>query len=279
VLGVRAAAVGRSSHDMKRYAIGVVDVNSRNADIWVSDLARGSSSRLTFNPAIEGNPVWSPGDDSIVFSSSRSGKYFDLYVRSSNGTGEDQLFLQGSEDKTVADWSLDGRYLLVGTTGNSRTKADIHVLPLSGERKLTPFLTSEFREIPGTFSPDARWIVYVSDETQRAEVYVRPFGGAEGKWQISTSGGLNPRWSGDGKEIFFVSTDRKLMSAHVRITTAGLVTDSVTTMFPLESRGIVGTNFDAARDGKTFHFLIADDQQSSVPITLVINWQEALKKP
>jgi Tol biopolymer transport system component len=214
-----------------------------------------------------------------VFSSSRSGKFFDLYIRSSNGTGEDHLFLQGAEDKTVVDWSLDGRYLLVGTTGNSRTRADIYVLPLSGERKLLPFLASEFREIPGSFSPDAKWIVYHSDETQRPEVYVRPFGGTEGKWQISTSGGVNPRWSGDGKEIFFVSPDRKLLSAHVRITAAGLVTDSVTTMFPLESRGIVGTSFDAAKDGKTFRFLIADDQQASVPIALVVNWQEALKKP
>ncbi len=278
ILNVAAVSSGRISHNGKRMAIVQTDISARNADIWLYEMDRGTSSRFTFDPALETNPVWSPGDDSVIFSSNRNGKYFDLFIKSANGTGQDKELFRGELDKFVTDWSLDGRYLLMQTTGNSKTKTDLWIVPTFGDRKPVPFLNSEFREANGTFSPDAKWVAYQSDESQRFEVYVRPFGEAQGKWQVSLNGGFNPRWIAAGKEILFVTPDRKLVSAHVRPTATGFVTDSLQTMFDYDSRGIVGAGFDVSMDGQTIFCLVTDARQVSAPVTLVVNWEEEIRK-
>jgi Tol biopolymer transport system component len=155
-LNMPSANGGRVSHDGKRYAFVQADNSLRNTDIWLYELDRGTSSRFTFDPSLENTPLWSPKDDSVIFSSSRNGKFFDLFIKSANGTGEDKEFLRGDFDKFVTDWSADGRYILANMTGNPKTKADVWLLPTFGDRKPEPFLQSEFRELNGSFSPDGR---------------------------------------------------------------------------------------------------------------------------
>jgi Tol biopolymer transport system component len=178
----------------------------------------------------------------------------------------------------VTDWSRDGRMLAFNTTGNARTKMDLWLLPLKGDRKPVPFLQSEFREGNGAFSPDGRWIAYQSDETGRWEVYVRALDGSAGKWQISIDGGGGPTWSADGRNIFFQSIDRKARAAAVRVVNSTVVVDSIHTMFDFDSRAIIGVYNDISRDGRRVLATIGDSRATTPPITMIVNWEEALKK-
>jgi len=160
------------SPDGKRIAV-VENGSQGNLDIWVLDAARGTNTRLTFDPAQDVQPVWSPDGSRIAFASTRGGG-FDFYQKASDGSGDDQLLLKSDENKIPTDWSRDGRFLLYNATA-SKTGNDLWVLPLEGDRKPIPFLRTEFAEGQGRFSPDGRWIAYVSSESGDAEVYVRPF--------------------------------------------------------------------------------------------------------
>jgi Tol biopolymer transport system component/predicted Ser/Thr protein kinase len=270
---------GRLSHNGKLYAYMQLDQQYRSADVWIYDIARGTSSRLTFDPAPDNNAFWSPNDDSVVFSSGRGGRNSDLYIKSANGTGTDRLLLASNRDKTVTDWSLDGSRLVFNVIGDPKTKADLWLLPMEGDRIPVPFLQTEFREWNGTFSPDGRWLAYVSEESQKSEVYVRPLDGREGKWQVSLNGGVNPRWSRRGNEIFYASLDRKFMAAAVRMTPQGFVTDSVRTLFDMDSRSIVTNQFEVDGSGRLFYCIVADSRQGLMPMSLVVNWDEEAKKP
>ncbi|MEK7855759.1 MAG: hypothetical protein AAB288_06690, partial [Acidobacteriota bacterium] len=206
LLAMKFPRGGRLSHDGKRVAYTFIDDEFRQADTWLYEIDGGRSTRFTFEPSIENSPLWSPHDDSIVFSSNRSGKG-DLYIKSSNGTGTETLLHKSDLDKQSSDWMMDGSCILFHSFNSPKTKSDIWILPLTGERKARPFLQTEFREQAGAFSPDGKWIAYMSDESGRFEIYVRAFDGSSGKRQISLNGGGGPRWSRDGKNIFFQSPD------------------------------------------------------------------------
>ncbi|MFI5251693.1 MAG: protein kinase [Bacteroidota bacterium] len=266
------------SPDQSHIVYHIIDPQSRNADIWVHELSRGVSSRLTFNPAFEIQPFWSPHGDTVVFGSNRKGVY-NLYIKSANGAGDEQLILESNRDKYVSDWSRDGRYLAFTTTGDPKTKADLWVLPFFGDRKPIPFVQTEFNEGNGSFSPDSRWIAYQSDESGRSEIYARLLDGSGGKFQISTNGGRKPFWKLDGRQLFFTSTDRKLQVAYIKENASSLFVDSVATLFDFESRGIIANNIDdVSNDGKQVLALVTDSKQTSTPITLVVNWDEELRK-
>ncbi|HLF13616.1 MAG TPA: protein kinase [Bacteroidota bacterium] len=277
VLDFKNPAGGRFSSDGKRIVLESRDDQARTADIWIRDIESGRDSRFTFDAAIDRTPVWSPGDDSIVFSSTRSKRY-DLYVKHTNGTDAEQLLLQSDQDKFVSDWSRDGRTLAFYTTGSMTTKMDLWILPLTGDRKPIPFLRTEFREGLGSFSPDGRWIAYMSDETVRWEIYVRALDGSAGKWQISIDGGVAPRWAGDGKTIYFGSADRKAMAAAVRVVNSAVVVDSIRTLFDYDSRSIIGGYSDITPDGRRVLARIGESRLTTPPITMVVNWNEELKK-
>jgi len=268
----------RFSPDGSHIAYHIIDPQSRNADIWVNELSRGLSSRLTFNPAFDGTPMWSPHGDTIVFGSNRNGVY-NLYMKSANGSGDEQLFFESNRDKYVSDWSRDGRYLTFTSTGDPKTKADLWVLPLFGDRKAIPLVQTEFNEGQASFSPDTRWIAYGSDESGRSEIYARLLDGSGGKFQISTNGGRRAFWRADGRQIFFSSIDRKLQVAYVTMNATSLSVDSVATLFDFESRSIPTNAIDdVGADGKQFLAVVTDSKQTSTPITLVVNWDEELKK-
>jgi Tol biopolymer transport system component len=250
-------------------------------DIWLYEFARGVSTRFTFNPAIDRYPIWSPDGSRLVFASNR-GNHFDLYQKNANGAGEDELLLKSDQDKIPNNWSRDGRFLLF-TSNDPKTNADIWVLPLEGDRKPSPVLRTEFNEGQAAFSPDGRWVAYTSLESGGPEVYVRPFSppgaagstSVSGKWQISKAGGTYPRWRGDGKELFYIASEGKLMAVEVAANPsfqAGIPQ-------PLFNFTPNASNLQVSADGKRF-LIAAPPQQTNaeVPITVLLNWPALLKK-
>ncbi|HYK22991.1 MAG TPA: protein kinase [Pyrinomonadaceae bacterium] len=262
------------SPDGKRVAVTIVDPRNGNQDVWLYELARGLRTRFTVDPADESSPVWSPGGSSIVFASNRKG-HFDLYQKVAGGSGNDELLLETGFDKFPTSFSPDGRFLLYRTV-DPKTKSDLWVLPLSGDRKPFPFLQTEFAEGAGQFSPDGRWIAYISDESRKDEIYVVPFPGPGGKRQISSSGGQLPKWRRDGKEIFYQASNNKLMAAEVNVQRASLDVGAIRPLF--EVRGVTGDKYDVTANGQRFLINTAVEQKAPSPITLVINWTADLKR-
>ncbi len=278
ILGERGAVRLRFSPDGKKFAYDRPDAQTGTSDIWIFDISRRISSRFTFDPASEIVPVWSPRGDSIIFSSNRGGRA-GLYLKNANGTGDENLLAKSSLDLYATDWSKDGRSISVSSFGDPKTHIDLQTVTMNTDRKLTAFLRSGFNEWIARYSPDGRWIAYQSDETGKYEIYVRFADGSGGKWQISNTGGTVPFWTADGKEILYTGLDRKLVSARIDGSGATMVVDSLTTLFDLESRGIVGGNIvDMTSDGQSFLARVSDVRGVASPITMVVNWDEQLEK-
>ena len=275
-------------------------------DIWLRDLARETTTRLTFG-AHNTSPVWSPDGTRIAFGSNRPpsgqastdpyGGSFNLYEKRADGTGDVTVLFDSVASKLPTiwmqptSWSPDGQ-LLVFERIDPITSYDIWVLPLAGDRKPRPLLQSEFQELEGQISPDGRWLAYSSNETRRLEVYVRPLAESAGKWQISTTGGSYPRWRHDGKELFYLSADRKLMA--VQATSAGPAIEAGIphALFDLHVAGTFVSGAGAAPNASTPYpyavtadgqrFLVSVDvlqqQAADTPLTVVVNWMKGLKK-
>lgn len=206
-------------------AVSKTDMGSHNTDIWTYDLQRDSFKRVTFDPAIDIGPVWSPDAAQLVFSSSRQPS-FDLYTKNSDGTQEEKIVVHDDVDKVPSDWSRDGKYILyAGGT-------DLWLLNVP-ELKNRIFLKAPGVLKNAQFSPDGKWVAYASNETGKWEAYVTSFPDARGKWQVSVGGGEQPRWRGDGKELFYISSAGKMM------------------VTPLT----IGTNFDAGAPVELFQTL------------------------
>jgi len=266
------------SPDEKRVAVGVRDPQSGNLDVWLTDLARNLSSRFTFSPATSSRPIWSPDGSRIAFVSSREG-FGDIYEKSSSGAGQERAVFRSNQDKFLTDWSLDGRFLVFHTPG-PKTGWDVWVLPMTGDRKPMAFAQTEFSEVQGQLSPDGRWMAYASDESGRMEVYVQPFPASGGKWQISTGGGSQPRWRRDGKELFYVSADKRLMAVEVKADAtfeAGVPKGLFGTRFlPAAASHLL--SYAVAGDGQRFLVTRLVEEEPAIPITVVMNWTAGLKK-
>jgi len=267
------------SPDDQRVAVSSLEEGAEGrfggADLWLLDLVRAVPSRFTFDPARDSRPVWSPDGSRIAYSSSRDGPP-NLYQKAASGAGEDEPLLKSGQSKDAWDWSADGRFLLYSSV-DPKTLDDLWFLPVSGDRKPAPFLQTPFREYQGQFSPDGRWVAYVSDESGRAEVYVRPFPpGPGGKWQISTGRAYHPRWRRDGQELFFVTADQKLMAAPVKAGAAfqpGLAQELFQTRMNLMGGMIANTyRYAVSADGKRFLMIVPLEEAVSTPITVVLNW-------
>jgi Tol biopolymer transport system component/predicted Ser/Thr protein kinase len=253
---------------------------SGNFDIWVYEFARGVATRLTFGPGNNVNPVWSPDGRQIVFGSNRGGAY-QIYRKDAAGTGQEERLTDGPNSKTPMDWSRDGRYLLYQEL-HPQSQLDLWALPLLPEkpqdRKPIPLLQTQFNERQAQFSPDGNWIAYMSDESGSAQVYIQPFPPSGGKWQVSTSGGGQPRWRGDGKEIYYISGGR-MWAAGIR-TGRQVIVDSPHDLFP--ALRIPGPEYfyDVTSDGQRFLAIqgpgVLDDRGNS--LTVVSNWQASLKQ-
>jgi len=264
--------------------------NGANSDLWLTELERSNTeTRFTFDNSRNTHPVWSPDNSKVVFAAFRAGT-FKMIQRTTNGPGQDELLFESKIGVTPWDWSRDGRFLIY-MEADPKTKEDIWAFPLTGEKKTAIKLASmatEYREMQGQLSPDGHWLAYISDESGRFEVYVQPFGPAwekrvTGKWTISTTGGTQPRWRGDGKELFYVSNDRKLMS--VEITKAAAQSFDRGAPHPLfESRADTNPSpnhwsYVPNADGTRFLIGVAPGAVAEAPpLTVVVNWLSAVKK-
>ncbi len=266
------------SRDATRIACEVGVTSGTKSDIWILDPARDATMRFTFKPSLNVWPVWSPDGASIVFASDRDGS-FALYQKPSTGATDEALLLKMGSNAGPVDWSLDGRYIACLEFGGA-TRWDIWVLPTFGDQKPIPFVRTEFNEMEARFSPDARWIAYSSNESGRREVYLQPFPGPGGKLQVSTHGGRDPQWRRDGRELFFLGSEGKMMSVVVN---PGAVLQ-LSTPKPLfdatrASENPAGKNYAASADGQRF-LMRRQIQAPILPATTVIlNWTAGLKQP
>jgi hypothetical protein len=218
--------------------------------------------------------VWAPDGSRIVFGSTRKGPV-DLYYKAVNGIGDEELLWESSFDKYPMSWSRDGRFILYQEI-DPRTSGDLWVLPLA-DRKPFPFLRTEFIELSPQISPDGRWVAYQSNESGRSEVYVAPFPGPGAKRQVSTSGGLVPKWRGDGKELFYLALNNRLMATEVNGAGATFEVGAERALFEARMTG-PGYFYTVTPDGERFLVNRAVEQKAATPITLVQNWTADLKR-
>jgi Tol biopolymer transport system component/tRNA A-37 threonylcarbamoyl transferase component Bud32 len=264
------------SPDGRRVAVDRTVQN--NTDVWLMDLVRGGSTRLTFDAAVDKDPVWSPDGTQVVFGSNRKG-VSNLYLKSSSGVGTEELLLETPNYKTPQDWSKDGRFLLYGQL-DPKTGQDVWALEMTGkERKPRVVVNTPADERRGQFSPNGRWVAYDTNESGRSEIVVQPFPEPGRKWQVSTSGGIAPRWREDGKELYFIAPDGKLMVVSVAASSTAFEAGTPAVLFPTR---IVTTptpknQYAVSRDGR---FLINQRMEESIttPITLILNWNPVQKK-
>ena len=261
----------------ERLATGIFDLQAGSPEIWIYELSRNVPLRFTFDPDFDANPIWSPDGSRIVWRSNRKSHY-DLYHKVSSGAGSDEILLESEENKTATSWSADGRFISYTNTNiKGNTQNDIWILPMFGDHKTFPFLQTPANEVDAQFSPDGRWIAYVSDESGTNQVYIAPFPAAGGKWQISRSGGTEPRWRGDGKEIFFLSFDNKLMVVALNPKESTLEVANAEPLFEVHPANPPGYHYDVTSNGKRF-LVDTTKEGSSAPLALVVNWTADLKR-
>ncbi|MEX2273933.1 MAG: protein kinase [Vicinamibacterales bacterium] len=253
------------SPDGSRLAVSVIDDVARARDIWVVDMTRGIRSRATYDPSDERSAVWSPDGRSLVYTS----KGLDLYTRPI-GTGAETPFVKDGVSKDPRGFSADGAFFVYRVTGKA-TGNDIWMWRPAGGSEPRPFLVTPFDENYAVFSPDGRWIAYVSDESARPEVYVTSFPSGEGKWQISTEGGSFPRWRQDG-EIVYLGAANAMMAAKVNGQGPVLVVSAAERLFQTSAVAGPGSPFDLSPDGR--HFVINSTIPSNAPpsLTVLYNW-------
>jgi Tol biopolymer transport system component len=260
-------------------------VSGASRDIWLRDLVRRTDRPLTSgNQSLQ--PVWSPKGDRIAYRVNR-GVPGDIYEKPVDGSGEEQLVLTTPNFKVPNQWSRDGRFIVYHEGGGTTTQRDVWVLPVDDRGRASgepfPFVQSQSNETDGQLSPDSLWMAYVSDESGQNEVYVRPFPSGKVIGPISTAGGVMPRWRGDGKEMFYISGDKKMMAVPVvraqpSSTAGGKPVFDAGTPAPLFDVNLANPDslpyqYDVTADGK--HFLVntsSDDTASSPPLIVVVNW-------
>jgi len=262
-----------------------------STDIWVYEIGRGARSRLTFEDGSNVTPAWSPDGRYVAYATvylSQPEKEHRIGRRPAMG-GDEEVLFTSSEEVWVTDWSVDGNYLLFSKGkylgGNP---SDIWVLPLNGERKPFPFLKTPFAEDQAKFSPDGKWIAFMSNESGRNEIYVSPFnpsaeeaasmGGSVrgGKWQVSTGGGFNPEWPGNGRELFYTALGGTLTVAEITSSDDQIEIGTVSPLFNTNVPSGIDP-FDASADGQWF-VVNTNPSRSTAPITLITNWTGLKRK-
>jgi Tol biopolymer transport system component len=281
------------SPDGRQASVSIPDEAGKGRDIWVYDVARGLRTRFTFDRANELASIWSPDGSRVVFDSDRKG-HLDLYQKASSGAGAEEMLLEDSLDKYPESWSPDGQSLAFHEIDPAMQR-DIWVLrmgdasPGSGEvpsgasgqaRKAQPFLRTRFDEASLRFSPDGRWLAYISNETGRYEIYVQPYPGpGGGKWQISTEGGTEPVWNPNGRELFYRSGG-KMMAVDIA-TQPSFAVGKARMLFEGEYVPTPATlsNYDVSPDGQRFLMLKPIDEAAGpTQINVVLNCFEELKR-
>jgi Tol biopolymer transport system component len=253
-----------------------------NSDIWVREFERGVMTRLTFDAAEEGFPIWSPDGKQLAFASRREGGVFQIYRKDATGTGTEERLTEGGNPKIPLDWSKDGKYILYreDTSTNGR---DLMALPLTGDRKPITVVSTPFNESTAAISPDGRWVAYASNESASNELYVQAFPGdpsaPKGRWQISNKSAYEVKWRGDGKELYYQTNDGRMMAATIQAGPDGIRADTPREVFSADFPNGGLQMFDVTPDAKRFLMILnARTGSNSERLTVLSNWQAALRK-
>jgi Tol biopolymer transport system component len=264
----------RLSPDERKVAVGLVDPKTGTLDIWILDLTRDLSTRITAaRPSTAYGPVWSADGSTLAFVTDPDGPPH-LYKKMATGAGDLEMLLPPGEVQYADDWSADGRYITYAELGPG-TRMDLWIMPLFGDRKPFPFVNTPFNEKEARFSPDGRRVAYVSDESGKNEVYVQSLQSRHEKWRISTAGGSQPVWRRDGKELFYLAADNKIMAVPVKVgrTFEAGVPVSLFRIDPAAEHA-----YDVTSDGQRFLVNTSLMRKETLPITVVINWSADLKR-
>lgn len=257
------------SPDGRQAAVSVLDVSTGTRDLWIMDVTRGVRTRFTFDKADDVAPVWSRDGSRVIFTSNRSG-HFDLYEKAASGVGAETPVYADASEKYPTSWLSDARVLLYWTFSTEGT--EVRLLPLDGGhlRTLLPSPVS-----PARFAPDGRHVLYYSTESGRSEVYLVPFPTPTRKWQISNAGGTLARWRPDGKEVFYIGRDNKLVATPVNATTDRVEIGQPVPLFDARPVG-ARYSFDVAPGGERFLVNTVRGASAVTTVTLVQNWNRLL---
>jgi Tol biopolymer transport system component/tRNA A-37 threonylcarbamoyl transferase component Bud32 len=264
----------RLSPDGHRVAGDQTDPDGRKLDIWIHELAQGATTRLTFDPGTDQTPIWSPDGKHILFSGNQ-GLSTQLYLKNADGSGsEEEVAELGAGVFNPWDWSRDGKYILFGK-GNE-------LWYISRPEHVTkPLSQAKWTVRNAQFSPDGRWMAYASNETGSMEIYVSSFPSGNGKWQVSSGGGQEPRWRQDGKELFYLSADGKMMAVTVT-TGASFKAGSPAALFQTHRRRPLSFldvfSYDVSGDGQRFLIATKVDEANAAPLSVLLNWASEIEK-
>jgi serine/threonine-protein kinase len=274
------------SPDGKRLALQIYD--GKRADIWVYEWERDTLTRLTFGGENNISPAWTPDGQRITYSSVEKRSEYDLYWKRADGAGDAVRLTQSKSLKVPISWRPDGK-VLAFEQADAGAQRKIRSMTMEGGEKSgwkpgeqKPFLNSAFDEETPTFSPDGRWLAYTSTESGAREIYVTPFPGPGGKWQVSTSGGLFPRWSRNGKELFYRTPENTIMVADYTASGDTFRPDKPRLWSPGQFTELYGTlNFDLHPDGQRFAVLKAPASVEGAPVnkvTFIFNFFDELRR-
>jgi Tol biopolymer transport system component len=262
------------SPDGKRVAVDQIDTDGRHVNVWIHDLTSDRAARLGFGPWLEQVTVWSPDGKQVMYTSNEK-LFFSLYLKNADGSGSARSFMDfGTPQQGPWDWSRDGKYLLV------RKERELWYLTMP-DGQTHPLLQSQSLIRNAQFSPDGKFVAYASSETGSWEVYVSPFPGFGSKWQVSRGGGEEPRWRRDGKELFYLAGDGRLMAAEVK-TGAAFEAGSPSVLFVTHPRQPLSAmdffSYDVTADGQKFLVNTKIDSFNSAPLSVLLNWSSELEK-
>jgi eukaryotic-like serine/threonine-protein kinase len=267
----------RLSPDGRRVAVDQNNADGRGDDIWIYEPTRGARMRLTFDPSVHVNPIWSPDGRQILFSSDRSLNSGGLYLKNADGSGSEEELADTGADALLAniwDWSRDGKYILFAKGKELWSLS-------RPERVAKPLLQANWTVRNAQVSPNGRWMAYASNETGSMEIYVSPFPGGNGKWQVSSGGGQEPKWRQDGKELFYLSADGKMMAVGVR-TGANFEATSPLVLFQTRRRQSVSLpdvfSYDVSGDGQRFLILSKVEEANAAPLAITLNWASDMER-
>jgi len=267
----------RLSHDGKRVVYEVTDPQNGLADIWTFDLVRRVPTRLTFEPENEVSPIWSPDDQTIVYSVLQPNGAFDLYRKASSGAGGPERVCTSGALKFPMDWSADGKTIMFQSNDPvQRNNWDIAQLSVD-TGTVANVIAGRFNEVTPQLSADGHWLAYMSDLSGSLNVYIEPFPPRGAKYQVSTGGGYQPRWRRDGKELFYRTVDDRLVSVAVKATARGLEISTPTPLFQIRLALAGGMQYDVSPDGQKF-LMNVSKVEGARPLTLVTNWTAELKR-
>ena len=241
------------------------------------DTRRNTTSRLTFDAVQDSDGIFSPDGRWVAFYSARQGG--GIYRKASGGAGADELVAATGLATYPRDWSSDGRFILYDNYRDPANGVDLWIVPVQGERKPFPYLSTPFNEQEGYFSPDGRWIAYSSNETGRSEVFVQAFPVSGAKFQVSTAGGAEPRWRRDGRELYYLGSDGRMMAVNVEPQPEfRLGVPRVLFQTALMGLGIALRRYGVTADGRRFLMNVPVGDQEQAPITVTLNWTALLNR-